>query len=133
MTKFRKSALAALVAVGVMGMAGAASAAVVGGGATLPEGLYGKANASTDANGQPYDDHGIGILHDGAGFNPYVGVGRGAGKRAFFLASVGRIRASGTMGTLLAALRQTYGLMPGGAAMMTTPPTECQSHFESDL
>ena len=84
MTKFRKSALAALVAVGVMGMAGAASAAVVGGGATLPEGLYGKANASTDANGQPYDDHGIGILHDGAGFNPYVGVGSGAGKRAFF-------------------------------------------------
>lgn len=84
MTKFRKSALAALVAVGVMGMAGAASAAVVGGGATLPEGLYGKAKVSLDANKQPYIDHGIGILHDGAGFNPYVGVGSGSGKKAFF-------------------------------------------------
>ncbi|MEH6498360.1 MAG: substrate-binding domain-containing protein [Pseudoalteromonas distincta] len=75
MTKFNKSALSALVAVGVMGMAGAASAAVVGGGATLPEDLYGKAQSPT---------HGLGILHQGADFNPYVGVGSSAGKRAFF-------------------------------------------------
>lgn len=73
--KFRIKALSALVAVGVMGLAGAASAAVVGGGATLPEGLYGKAKAPT---------HGLGILHQGAGFNPYVGVGSGSGKTAFF-------------------------------------------------
>lgn len=73
MTKFRKSALAALVAVGVMGMAGAASAAVVGGGATLPEDLY---NGTTGTNG---------ILTSSVpGFAGYTGVGSGAGKRAFF-------------------------------------------------
>jgi len=46
------------------------SAAVVGGGATLPEDLYGTA-------AEP------GILTS-AGFNDYIGVGSGAGKRAFF-------------------------------------------------
>lgn len=48
------------------------SADVVGGGATLPEKLYGV------VGGAP------GILNGGAGFNDYVGVGSGAGKRAFF-------------------------------------------------
>lgn len=48
------------------------SAAVVGGGATLPEKLYGV------VGGAP------GILNGGAGFNDYVGVGSGGGKRAFF-------------------------------------------------
>ncbi|SDS18462.1 phosphate ABC transporter substrate-binding protein, PhoT family [Halopseudomonas litoralis] len=74
MTKFRMSALSALVAVGVMGMAGAASAdGVVGGGATLPEDLY---------NG-PNNTDGIltGSVPD---FEFYTGVGSGAGKRAFF-------------------------------------------------
>ncbi|WP_022963333.1 substrate-binding domain-containing protein [Halopseudomonas pelagia] len=49
------------------------SAAVVGGGATLPEDLYG-----TTA--------GTGILAKSPlpGFNAYIGVGSGAGKRAFF-------------------------------------------------
>lgn len=73
MTKFRMSTLSALVAVGVMGMAGVASAAVVGGGATLPEDLY---------NGDP---QGTGILTSSVpGFAAYTGVGSGAGKRAFF-------------------------------------------------
>lgn len=73
MTKFRKSALAALVAVGVMGMAGAASAEVVGGGATLPEDLYNGTNG----------DNGI-LTSTPPGFEFYNGVGSGAGKRAFF-------------------------------------------------
>ncbi|MCC4261623.1 substrate-binding domain-containing protein [Pseudomonas aestusnigri] len=48
------------------------SADVVGGGATLPEKLYGIPGGT------------VGILNGSAGFNDYIGVGSGAGKRAFF-------------------------------------------------
>lgn len=50
-----------------MGMAGAASAEVVGGGATLPEDLYNVILTSSVPD-----------------FEEYIGVGSGAGKRAFF-------------------------------------------------
>ncbi|QTF10800.1 PstS family phosphate ABC transporter substrate-binding protein [Brenneria izadpanahii] len=60
--------LKALAAAGMMMMAGAASAAVVGGGATLPEELYNEILTKT-----PFP-----------GFNPYIGVGSGNGKTAFF-------------------------------------------------
>lgn len=48
------------------------SAAVVGGGATLPEKLYGIPGGT------------VGILNGTAGFNDYIGVGSSGGKRAFF-------------------------------------------------
>lgn len=69
----KKSVVAAVAAALLVG-AGAASAQVVGGGATLPEDLY---NGSTGTNG---------ILTKSPlpAFNFYVGVGSGAGKRAFF-------------------------------------------------
>jgi len=74
---FKRKALSALVAVGVMTLAAAASAQVVGGGATLPEDLYGKALSSTTSS--------TGILNKTSpGFNAYVGVGSGAGKNSFF-------------------------------------------------
>ncbi|MGQ3231404.1 MAG: hypothetical protein ACT6R2_21225, partial [Blastomonas fulva] len=74
---FKRNALSALVAVGVMTMAAAASAAVVGGGATLPEELYGKAKFPTSSTG---------ILNKtpAPGFNTYVGIGSGGGKNSFF-------------------------------------------------
>ena len=51
-----------------------AMAAVVGGGATLPEKLYGVPNTTGVLNGAtPY-----------AGFNDYIGVGSGGGKSSFF-------------------------------------------------
>lgn len=65
---FKMKMLSAVVAAGLMMGAGAASAAVVGGGATLPEGLYNALFTTTPA----------------PGFNAYIGVGSGAGKRAFF-------------------------------------------------
>lgn len=75
---FKRNALSALVAAGVLAMAGAASAQVVGGGATLPEGLYGKALSATTST--------TGILNKTPlpGFKAYVGVGSGSGKNSFF-------------------------------------------------
>ncbi|WP_198299125.1 substrate-binding domain-containing protein [Bordetella genomosp. 13] len=60
---FKMKMLSAVVAAGLMMGAGAASAQVVGGGATLPEVLYNDLFTS---------------------FEDYIGVGSGAGKRAFF-------------------------------------------------
>ncbi|WP_168735271.1 substrate-binding domain-containing protein [Pseudothauera rhizosphaerae] len=74
MKTFKFKALSAVVAAGMMAMAGAASAQeqfVVGGGATLPQHLYNDTFTLTDINGLP-------------GFEAYIGVGSGAGKRAFF-------------------------------------------------
>ncbi|MGJ7542496.1 substrate-binding domain-containing protein [Variovorax sp. LT1R16] len=92
--KFKRKALSALVAVGVMTMAAAASAQVAGGGATLPEGLYGKALTATTSS--------IGILNKTAagtvpspGFNAYVGVGSGAGKNSFFQNNSGLLTVGG--------------------------------------
>lgn len=65
---FKLKALSAIVAAGLMMGAGAASAQVVGGGATLPENLYNEIFTTTPL----------------PGFNEYIGVGSGAGKRAFF-------------------------------------------------
>ncbi|CAB3647069.1 substrate-binding domain-containing protein [Achromobacter pestifer] len=66
---FKLKALSAIFAVGMMAVAGAASAQVVGGGATLPEDLYN-------------DD--ILVRAPLPGFNTYIGVGSGGGKTAFF-------------------------------------------------
>ncbi len=67
----------ALLVVGAMTWALAASAQVVGGGGTLPEGLYGGAQF-------PVGSTGILNRTPVPGFNAYVGVGSGAGKSAFF-------------------------------------------------
>ncbi|WP_447774133.1 substrate-binding domain-containing protein [Variovorax boronicumulans] len=81
--KFKRNALSALIAAGMMTLATVAAAQVAGGGATLPEGLYGKALTATTST--------TGILNKTApgtvaspGFNAYVGVGSGAGKNSFF-------------------------------------------------
>ncbi|WP_208508487.1 substrate-binding domain-containing protein [Variovorax paradoxus] len=91
---FKRNALSALVAVGVMTMAAGASAQVAGGGATLPEGLYGKALTATTSS--------TGILNKTAagtvpspGFNAYVGVGSGAGKNSFFQNNSGLLTVGG--------------------------------------
>ncbi|MGN7743772.1 substrate-binding domain-containing protein [Pseudomonas sp. 22526] len=68
---FKRTMIAASMAVAALASA-QSMAAVVGGGATLPQSLYG-----TTA--------GTGILASSTpGFNPYIGVGSGAGKQAFF-------------------------------------------------
>jgi len=70
---FKRNVLA--VSMAVAGLCSAqAMAAVVGGGATLPENLYGTPDTTGVLNGSaPY-----------AGFNDYIGVGSGGGKNAFF-------------------------------------------------
>lgn len=65
---FKMKMLSAFVAVGLMMGAGVASAQVVGGGATLPQNLYNDPD----------------VFPSVSGFNAYIGVGSGAGKRAFF-------------------------------------------------
>ncbi|MBP5077807.1 phosphate ABC transporter substrate-binding protein PstS [Pseudomonas chlororaphis] len=68
---FKRTMIAASMAVAALASA-QSMAAVVGGGATLPQSLYG-----TTA--------GTGILASSTpGFNAYIGVGSGAGKQAFF-------------------------------------------------
>ncbi|AIC19853.1 alkaline phosphatase [Pseudomonas chlororaphis] len=68
---FKRTMIAASLAVAALASA-QSMAAVVGGGATLPQNLYG-----TTA--------GTGILASSTpGFNAYIGVGSGAGKQAFF-------------------------------------------------
>ncbi|WP_371356381.1 phosphate ABC transporter substrate-binding protein PstS [Pseudomonas chlororaphis] len=68
---FKRTMIAASLAVAALASA-QSMAAVVGGGATLPQSLYG-----TTA--------GTGILASSTpGFNAYIGVGSGAGKQAFF-------------------------------------------------
>ncbi len=83
---FKRNALSALVAVGVMAMAAAASAQVVGGGATLPEELYGKAKFPTTSigilNKTPASSSPANPLNPS--FNAYVGIGSGGGKNSFF-------------------------------------------------
>lgn len=54
--------------------AGAASAQIVGGGATLPENLY-------NGKAAPFNS---GIITSIPGFNKYIGVGSGNGKKSFF-------------------------------------------------
>ncbi|MCX5591914.1 substrate-binding domain-containing protein [Alcaligenes endophyticus] len=54
--------------------AGAASAQIVGGGATLPENLY-------NGKAAPFKS---GIITSITGFDKYIGVGSGNGKKAFF-------------------------------------------------
>ncbi|GAC1029719.1 alkaline phosphatase LapA [Pseudomonas sp. No.21] len=75
---FKRNVLA--VSMAVAGLCSAqAMAAVVGGGATLPQNLYGI--PSTPAKPAP-----LGILNGSSpypGFNNYIGVGSGAGKTAF--------------------------------------------------
>ncbi|WP_369326255.1 substrate-binding domain-containing protein [Alcaligenes nematophilus] len=68
MKTFKLKALSAVVAAGLMMGAGAASAQVVSGGATLPEKLYNDSQ----------------VFPSVPGMNQYIGVGSGAGKRAFF-------------------------------------------------
>ncbi|MDZ4190973.1 substrate-binding domain-containing protein [Ectopseudomonas chengduensis] len=70
---FKRNVLA--VSMAVAGLCSAqAMAAVVGGGATLPENLYGIPGTTGILNGSaPY-----------AGFNDYIGVGSGGGKSSFF-------------------------------------------------
>ncbi|AYN19509.1 substrate-binding domain-containing protein [Alcaligenes aquatilis] len=68
MKTFKLKALSAVVAVGMMIGASAASAQVIGGGATLPEDLYNDLFTTAPL----------------PGFAPYVGTGSGKGKTAFF-------------------------------------------------
>lgn len=74
MNTLKLKALNTLVAASLMALAGAASAQVVGGGATLPENLY-------NGTGPAFKN---GILTGISGFNKYIGVGSGNGKKAFF-------------------------------------------------
>lgn len=72
---FKRTMIAASLVVAALASA-QSMAAVVGGGATLPEKLYGSTATSTTATG---------ILSATVpGFNPYIGVGSGDGKKAFF-------------------------------------------------
>ena len=72
---FKRTMIAASLAVAALASA-QSMAAVVGGGATLPEKLYGSTATSTTATG---------ILSASIpGFSPYIGVGSGDGKKAFF-------------------------------------------------
>ncbi|MAB85942.1 MAG: alkaline phosphatase [Rhodobacteraceae bacterium] len=68
---FKRNLIAVSLAFAALASA-QASAAVVGGGATLPEKLYGIPGGT------------VGILNGAAGFNDYIGVGSSGGKRAFF-------------------------------------------------
>lgn len=68
MKSLKLKSLSALIAASLMMGAGAASAAVVGGGATLPQNLYNDVLVGTPL----------------PGFNAYIGVGSGKGKTAFF-------------------------------------------------
>ncbi|MGH8450928.1 substrate-binding domain-containing protein [Pseudomonas sp.] len=72
---FKRTMIAASLVVAALASA-QSMAAVVGGGATLPEKLYGSTATSTTATG---------ILSATVpGFSPYIGVGSGDGKKAFF-------------------------------------------------
>lgn len=72
---FKRTMIAASLVVAALASA-QSMAAVVGGGATLPEKLYGSTATSTTTTG---------ILSATVpGFNPYIGVGSGDGKKAFF-------------------------------------------------
>jgi ABC-type phosphate transport system substrate-binding protein len=68
MTMFKRNLLSLLAGAGLLSIAAAASAQVVGGGATLPEDLYNEVMTKSPL----------------PAFNTYIGVGSGAGKRAFF-------------------------------------------------
>lgn len=74
MSNLHVKTLVAAVTASLLVAAGAASAQIVGGGATLPENLY---------NG-PGTAFNTGIITSIAGFNKYIGVGSGNGKKAFF-------------------------------------------------
>lgn len=74
MSNLHVKTLVAAVTASLLVAAGAASAQIVGGGATLPENLY-------NGPGPNYD---TGIITEDPDFAKYIGVGSGNGKRAFF-------------------------------------------------